>query len=253
MVKVKKDLTGQVFNRLTVLEQAEDYISPDGRHHCQWLCQCCCEDKTKIIVRGSQLHSKRTQSCGCLQREVRIENNKKYKKKYNTYDLSGEYGIGYTAKGEEFYFDLEDYELIKDYSWCVGAYGYIVAKRTDDSDKNISMHRIVMGLADVSYKIVEVDHIHGKKTRNDNRKSNLRIATNSQNQMNKGLKSNNTSGVTGVGWNKRIGKWQARISKDNNEIHLGYFDIFEDAVEIRKKAEEELFGDWAYDKSQKMQ
>ena len=36
-------------------------------------------------------------------------------KKYNTYDLSGEYGIGYTSKGEEFYFDLDDYDKIKDY------------------------------------------------------------------------------------------------------------------------------------------
>lgn len=31
----------------------------------------------------------------------------------NTYDLSGEYGIGYTTKGEEFWFDLEDYDKIK--------------------------------------------------------------------------------------------------------------------------------------------
>ena len=35
----------------------------------------------------------------------------------NVYDLSGEYGIGYTLKGEPFWFDLEDYDLIKDYCW----------------------------------------------------------------------------------------------------------------------------------------
>lgn len=252
MVKVKKDLTGQEFNRLTVLEQVEDYISPKGRHDSQWLCECSCQNKTKIIVRGTQLHSKKTQSCGCLKIERTKESNAIKKKKYNTYDLSGDYGVGYTFKGDEFYFDLEDYDKIKDYCWCIGAGGYISTKRKDDPDKNIFMHRVILGLIDVSYKRVEVDHIHGKRTRNDNRKSNLRIATNSQNQMNKGLKSNNTSGVTGVNWNKRIGKWHARISKNKDKIHLGYFDNFEDAVKARKRAEEKYFGNWSYDNSQMM-
>lgn len=252
MVIAKRDLTGQKFNRLTVLEQAEDYISPKGRHDSQWLCECSCENKTKIIVRGTQLHSKKTQSCGCLKIERTKESNAIKKKKYNTYDLSGDYGVGYTADGKEFYFDLEDYEKIKDYSWHIGANRYIVAKNIKDSKKNIQMHRLVMGLTEVSYKKAEVDHIHGKETRNDNRKCNLRAATNSQNQMNKGLKSDNTSGVTGVNWNKNIGKWHARISKDKNEMHLGFFDKFEDAVKARKKAEEKYFGNWSYDNSQTM-
>ncbi|WP_368488451.1 hypothetical protein [Clostridium sp. BJN0013] len=41
------------------------------------------------------------------------------KYKYNTYDLTGEYGIGYDAKGNIFYFDLEDYDRIKDFYWAV--------------------------------------------------------------------------------------------------------------------------------------
>lgn len=252
MVNIRKDLTGRIFGRLTVLRQAEDYVSPDGRHHCQWLCECSCENKPKVVVRGVQLHSKKTQSCGCLQIERTRESNIINKKKYNTYDLSGEYGIGYTNKGEEFYFDLEDYDKIKDYSWHIGANGYIAAKRINNSNKNVFMHRVVLGLIDVPYKEVEVDHIHGKETRNDNRKCNLRVATNSQNQMNKGLKSDNTSGVTGVNWNKRIGKWHSRITKNKNEIHLGFYDNFEDAVKARKEAEEKYFENWSYDNSQAM-
>ena len=42
------------------------------------------------------------------------EYSKLYHKKYNTYDLSGEYGIGYSNSGKEFYFDLDDYDLIKE-------------------------------------------------------------------------------------------------------------------------------------------
>ena len=48
-------------------------------------------------------------------------------KKYNTYDLTGEYGIGYTSKDEEFYFDLEDYDKIKDYCWRITMQGYVRA------------------------------------------------------------------------------------------------------------------------------
>ena len=36
----------------------------------------------------------------------------KFLKQYNNYDLSGEYGIGYLFNGEEFYFDLEDQEIM---------------------------------------------------------------------------------------------------------------------------------------------
>lgn len=42
MVKVKKDLTGQKFGRLTVIEQAEDYIDSKGKHYAKWLCKCEC-------------------------------------------------------------------------------------------------------------------------------------------------------------------------------------------------------------------
>ena len=46
-------------------------------------------------------------------------------KKENKYDLSGKYGIGYTYKGDEFYFDLDDYTLIKEHCWCIDHEGYV--------------------------------------------------------------------------------------------------------------------------------
>ena len=253
MVKVKKDLTGQIFERLTVLKQAEDYISPNGKHHCQWLCECNCkkDNKNLVIVRGAGLHSKKTLSCGCLSRERLIVANKEKKKKYNQYDLTGEYGVGWTASGKEFYFDLEDYDKIKDYSWHI-ANGYISAKKLDGSDREIRMHRIVLNLVDVSYNDIKVDHIHGKETRNDNRKSNLRMANDSQNNINKGLRSNNTSGVTGVSWNQKRNKWHARLWKNRQTIDLGHFSNFDDAVQARKQAEDKYFGEWSYDNSMAM-
>ena len=243
MVKVKRDLTGQTFGRLTVIKQAEDYIDKKGKHYAQWLCKCNCENETEIIVRGQNLISRNTMSCGCYQDECRIENNKKYKKKYNTYDLSGEYGIGYTSKGEEFYFDLEDYDKIKGYYWDIGTNGYVRAPNAINDYKLIKMHKVVVYCVDDFV----IDHInHNLK---DNRKCNLRIVTRSQNQMNAKLRVNNTSGITGVSWHKGINKWIAYININKKRVSLGAFDIFEDAVKARKDGEEKYFGEFSYDNS----
>ena len=88
MVKVKTDLTNQIFDRLTVLCQAEDYIKPNGIHEAQWLCECGCSEHNQVIVLGSSLKSGRTKSCGCYGREQTAKSNKALKKKFNTYDLS---------------------------------------------------------------------------------------------------------------------------------------------------------------------
>ena len=78
MVKVKIDMTGWKMwehgfpeSRLTVIEQAEDYITPcNGKHHAQWLCVCSCKQHTKIIVRQCHLTHGRTLSCGCIHKEA---------------------------------------------------------------------------------------------------------------------------------------------------------------------------------------
>ena len=50
-------------------------------------------------------------------REKKINRCKELFSKTNKYDLSGEYGIGYDSNGQKFYFDLEDYDKIKNYCW----------------------------------------------------------------------------------------------------------------------------------------
>lgn len=237
-----KDLTGMKFGRLTVIKRVGDYIMPSGEKRSRWLCKCDCGNEITII--GKRLTGKNsTKSCGCFAKE----NMSKIKKKYNQYDLSGEYGIGYTLKGKEFYFDLEDYDLIRDYCWNKNKEGYIVS--TDSKTrKTILLHRLITNCPDD----LMPDHIHGKETRYDNRKSNLRIVTSQQNIMNSTLSKNNTSGVTGVTWHKRDKLWQARIKVNYKYIHLGYFNSFDDAVKARKVAEEKYFGEYSYDNSQKL-
>lgn len=62
------DLTGQQFGRLTVLSRAEDYVSPKGHKLVQWLCECECGNKTTVLT--SCLRGGRSQSCGCINREI---------------------------------------------------------------------------------------------------------------------------------------------------------------------------------------
>lgn len=241
-----QDLTGMKFGRLTVVKRGEN----NKKGKAQWWCLCDCQlelpenERRLKLIPATSLKSGATQSCGCLQREMASKKNKKY----NEYDLTGEYGIGYTSKGEEFYFDLEDYDTIKNYHWNINPYGYVVTSKRINSKKtrNIQFHRMVMNCEDPD---IEIDHIHGIKSRNDNRKSNLRIATISQNAMNRKLSITNTSGCTGVC--PKDGKWRAYIYIDRKAIELGLFDKKEDAMRIRKEAEEKYFGEWSYDNSQK--
>ena len=238
-MKEKENLIGTVFNRLTVIGKADDYISKTGAKYRQWVCECNCQEHNKIIVREDSLKSGRTKSCGCFKREQ----ISKAKKKYNKYDLSGKYGIGYTSSGKEFYFDLEDYDLIKGYCWSIGTDGYVTSSKYKyNNSVNIRMHKLVMPPNNL-----DIDHINHKKY--DNRKSNLRCVTHSQNHMNKKMQSNNTSGVVGVGYIKKNNKWRATIKINGKQKHIGVFDTKEDAAIARKLAEEKYFGEFSYENS----
>lgn len=239
------DLTGQKFGKLTVKSIGSPYISKTQKSKkIRWVCDCDCGTKN-ILVIGSQLRSGRTKSCGCIIKEMLTQRNKS-KIQYNKYDLSGEYGVGWTNNtNKEFYFDLEDYDKIKDYTWLEEKEGYISTVR---DHKIIKFHRLIMNVSEFS---VQVDHIHGNGTRNDNRKQNLRIVNNSKNQMNTCTRKDNSSSVKGVSYNKNEQKWRAYIQIDKNNMHLGWFDSFEDAVKARKDAEEKYQGEYSYDNSMK--
>ena len=147
-----KDLTGERFGRLTVVKRVEDKVYSSGRKAVQWLCKCDCEEENEVIVTGDNLKGGNVQSCGCLLSDT----NSKLHKKYNAYDLTGNYGIGYTFKGEEFYFDLEDYDKIKNYCWSTDSKGYITSHGDKKQGYKIAkMHRLVIDCKDG----LLVDHI----------------------------------------------------------------------------------------------
>ena len=89
----------------------------------------------------------------------------------------------------------------------------------------------------------QVDHING--VRYDNRASNLRLATGSQNGANRLTNKDNKSGYKGVYFKKSHNKWCALIKINNKKIHIGYFDCPGLAHIAYCKRAVELFGEFA--------
>lgn len=97
------------------------------------------------------------------------------------------------------------------------------------------VHRLVFLYMTGSHPNGEVDHINGDRT--DNRWGNLRDCDSFSQSRNQGVRSDNTSGVRGVNYSKRAGKWVVRISQSGERFNLGNYSSFEEAVSVRKNAE----------------
>lgn len=136
--------------------------------------------------------------------------------------------------------DLEDVDKVKNYKWGISCGNYIKGKI---NGKQILLHRFIMGVVD--NKEVDVDHIDGNPF--NNRKSNLRVCSHTENMRNQKQSKSNTSGRKGVYWRKDVNKWVAGITVDKKYIHIGYFKTKEEAIEARKKAEAKYFGEFNRD------
>jgi len=232
-----KDLTGQTFGRLTVMERGPDYITPKGKKRVRWICKCSCGNPAPVLVGRGSLTTGHTKSCGCI-----VEENRHRRKQENNYEFHDDYVIGYLNKGGTFIIDTEDYELIRPYCWCETSGRYLVARNPEDG-KLLKLHRLIMNAPDG----LIVDHINHDVR--DNRKCNLRVVNDQNSVRNRGLYSNNKSGIIGVGWMSREQRWRAEIRIDRKSIYLGYYDNLDDAVAARKAAEEKYFGPYSYDNS----
>jgi hypothetical protein len=133
--------------------------------------------------------------------------------------------------------DDTDSELVNRYAWFAEDYrGKFRARATGTK---IYMHRLIMGDPPDGH---EIDHINGDAL--DNRRSNLRFCTRSQNAQNRGKRKGTTQSLyKGITRNKK--GWQARITVDGKRISLGLFkNELEAALAYDTKAKE-LFGEYA--------
>jgi len=221
-----KDITGETYGKWKVLY--EDIPRKNGTY---WMCQCSCYKKTIRSVCGSSLISGRSNSCGCF-------------RKHNIFIEIGDFYYVISSNNIGFLIDKDDYDKALRYNWYVGDRGYVVSTVKKSKGKGKwKLHRILMDCLedDVTDKVV--DHINGNKL--NNTKYNLRLCTQVQNNRNMRLSKNNTSGVSGV-YLLQSGKWSARISYNGKKFSLGSFSTFEEAVIVRKEAENKYFGEFRY-------
>jgi hypothetical protein len=181
--------------------------------------KCLCDCGNKTFIRFSDFN--KNKSCG--------------KCSYNKFIVSddGTYVTGIDFNNKEFLFSIEDFEIIKYHTWSISKRNYVRAKINNE---DVMMHRWIMQ----PKNNLSVDHInHNNK---DNRRENLRICSIAENSQNRNLAKNNTSGKTGVYYNKINKNWYVFINAFNKRNYIGTFKTIEQAISAREKAEEKFFG-----------
>ena len=234
MGKKAKDLTDMKFGRLTVIERTDDYISPSGVHMVRWLCKCDCGNICKVTTHDlTRIDRASTKSCGCLARELSSISNKKY----NEYDLSGKYGIGKSGNTDDlFYFELSDFDKIKDIYWNVRIQNGTKAiyGRNTKTNKDVYLH--------VQLGFRGYDHIDRNELNNLHK--NLRPCTHQENCCNRQRsKKRSKTGFTGV-YLLPSGKYLAVLTKNYETVLCKTFKTIEEAKIARLEAEAKYFGEF---------
>lgn len=243
-----RDLTGMQVGTLTVIRFDEERHNKDlaeykakkrSRVKRFWICKCskCGQERS---VDASNLVSGNTKGCMC----DKFERSGAKLKRYNKFEYDSEnkcYKLYASNTNNVFLIDESDYESVKEHCWYENNYGYLITRL--DEKTQILLHRFLMfGIESEFEKNVLVDH--KSRDKQDNRRSNLRIANYVENARNTSITSMNTSGYVGVSEYIPNQKWRAYITVNKKFISLGYYDNIDDAVAARKEAEIKYFGEF---------
>lgn len=220
---------GDRFARLSVLEE-----QPTKYRTRMFLCLCDCGNEK--VVSLSHLRSGHTTSCGCYNREQASVRRMKFN-----------LPKGYSAVKDRSMPEFKIWLNMVTRCYNPGAIGWeyyggkgirISKEWLQESGMGFYQFFEDMGVRPPKYNIDRIDPTK------DYCKENCRWVSPSMSSFNCGMSSRNTSGVSGVAWNKRLSKWVARIGKDYRRINLGCFTSFEEAVSARKAAELLYFGEY---------
>ena len=172
-----------------------------------------------------------------LPESLKTKKDKQVKLSRNTFIEKDDFYIGVCKDGTEFYFDKEDYDKIKTHSWHKLSTGYIAS---GVNGKRIRLHRFILNVVDL--KDEKVDHINRNPI--DNRKFNLRLVSNSKNNLNRKISS--MFGLKGIHWTGINKKWRICIQRDKISIKDKYFENVIDAIKYKLEWEKENDGEYRY-------
>jgi hypothetical protein len=142
--------------------------------------------------------------------------------------------------GEDCFVDDEDFALVSQYAWCRQiARGTEIVYAQSHNAPCHQMHRLIMGARPGQL----VDHIDRDGL--NNRRSNLRFATKSQNAMNSKRKAQSSTGYKGVIFHRRDGVYTAQIRIDGRRKWLGSFHDPERAYAVYCEAAKKHHGEFA--------
>lgn len=225
---------GTVFRYLTVVGEAPRM----GPHNSRaMLCRCECGEHTTVQL--SALRSGNTKSCGCRGGAPD-----------RTELQPGEVPLfGKKARGRVVLVDPDDYGLTMQYRWHVlehdpvapgrrqrGPYAVCEISQGNGKRTTLYMHVLIMGQP-------YIDHVNHNGL--DNRRVNLRPATQTQNLGNSRKNPTKTSRYKGVYRDRRRSKWVAQITAYGRTQHLGKFAKEEDAGLAYDVAARAAFGEFA--------
>ena len=273
------DETGKRYGLLQVLERAESKVLSNGVKYAQWLCKCDCGTIKEVYA--SFLRSGQVKSCGCLRsknvkdwtglRQGKLTVVKrapdgltKSGKKTILWDCLCDCGNSITIKNTGLRdgsdncgcspTDQSHLHAVVDavsptyMSWgamlqrCLNpncdAYSEYggVGIRVHEDWKDFPTFLADMGERPEGCTLNRINSamIYSKET--------CEWATLSIQAYDQKKRSTNKSGKTGVCWDKRLDKWEAYISVDRKKISLGFSEVLEEAIELRKAAEIKYYG-----------
>ncbi|HQS15025.1 HNH endonuclease [Reyranella sp.] len=144
------------------------------------------------------------------------------------------------ASGAAFVIDTEDVSMLRGFGWCRDVTGYAKASyREDGRTKHVYLHRM---LCRVSVERPRVDHIDGDQS--NNRRSNLRACTQSENLFNQKISVRNRSGAKGV-YVRPNGRFAAQGAMHGKHYHLGLFSTLEEAAAAAARFRDDNHGEFA--------
>ena len=178
-----------------------------------------CDCGKAVIVSYDSWKYGRTKSCGCIQSEANTKH-------------------GYAKQNKRLY-DCYKAMMARCYIETHPNYNNYGAKGVRVCDRWHNIHNFFIDMLPTYQDGLSLDR---EDVESDYSFENCSWRDRSWQSFNQRLGVSNTSGKTGVCWNKEKAKWETRINTQGNNVFLGYYETFDEAVEAREKAELKYFG-----------